>query len=179
MNNHFLSLSKWIVPIFIFTSVTIAEAQEDKAQRKSPPAEVHQTIGDLTITINYSQPAVRERKIWGGLVPYDKVWRTGANEATWFEVNRDVKIEGEQLPAGKYGLFTIPGEKEWIIIFNKVWDQWGSYKYDPDQDVIRVKVKPEKDEFTEILTFEIDDDGEVEMQWEKLEVDFKVTALNK
>ena len=81
--------------------------------------------------------------IWGDLVPYGKVWRTGANEATTFETDKDIMIKEQKLPAGKYALFTIPGETEWTWIFNSVWDQWGAYKYDESKDVLRVKSTPE------------------------------------
>ncbi|MEJ0056156.1 MAG: DUF2911 domain-containing protein [Bacteroidota bacterium] len=102
-----------------------AVAQEDKAARPSPPAQVSKKTSNATVTINYGQPSVKGRKIFGSLEPYGKVWRAGANEATTFEVDKDVKIEGQSLPAGKYGFFAIPDEKEWTIIFNKVPNQWG------------------------------------------------------
>jgi hypothetical protein len=160
---------------FLFLQSTTGFAQDDKSNRPSPPAQVSEEIGDATITINYSQPAVKDRTVWGELVPYGKVWRTGANEATTFEVSDDVEIEGETLPAGKYALFTIPGEDEWTIIFNKETNQWGSGKYDESKDALRVKVKPEKsDKMHERLTFQIEKDGEVELLWENLEVEFSV-----
>jgi len=146
--------------------------QEDKSTRPSPPAEAHAKIGDVPVSINYSSPAVKERVIWGDLVPYGKVWRTGANEATVFETAGDLMINGQKLPAGKYGMFSIPGEKEWTIIFNSVWDQWGAYKYDPSKDVLRIKASPAKsDAFNERLKFEITDHV-VSLLWENLKVSF-------
>src|SRR5690606_18967504 len=117
----------------------------------SPPATATETLKNGTVsTINYAQPAVNDRKIGDKIAPYGKVWRTGANAATQFEVSKDVKIHGSALPAGKYALFTIPGEKEWTIILNKTWDQWGAYKYDENQDALRFTVKAAKaKEFTE------------------------------
>ncbi len=158
----------------VLTTVT-ACAQNDKANRPSPPASAEQTTGDLNIKIDYSSPAVKEREIWGGLVPYDKVWRTGANEATTFEVNQDVTINGEALPAGKYALFTIPGEEEWAFLFNSVWDQWGAYRRDAEKDVLKVMAKPQMTEdMHERLEFKIEGEGTVTLMWEKLKVGFEV-----
>ena len=95
--------------------------------RPSPKATVSQTVGLTDITITYCRPGVKGRVIWGGLVPYDQVWRTGANEATTITFSDEVTIEGTKLPAGTYGLFTIPGKDEWTVIFNKGAKQWGAY----------------------------------------------------
>lgn len=146
------------------------QAQDNLATRPSPPAVVRGAIGDAAVVINYSQPAVKDRIIWGELVPYGKVWRTGANEATVFETNQDLMIAGQKLPAGKYGLFTIPGENEWTLIFNEVWDQWGAYKYDAEKDVLRVTAIPSKSPtFNERLVFEVSD-GNVVLRWEHLQL---------
>ena len=175
----YVSLQKIGILTTILTLVFTVNlfAQDDKSKRPSPPATASEKVGEATVTINYSQPSVKDREIWGGLVPYDKVWRTGANEATVFELSSDVKIEGEALKAGKYGLFTIPGEKEWTIIFNSVSEQWGSSSYDDSKDVLRVKVKSEKvSESTEKMTFTINADGDVTLKWEKLAVKFNVSG---
>ena len=112
--------------------------------------------------------------IWGGLVPYGKVWRTGANEATVFETSKDIVLSGQTLPAGKYALFTIPGENEWTVIFNSEWNQWGAFKYNKEKDVLRLNVRPDKStSFNERLKFEVIDD-EVVMYWENLKVGFPV-----
>ena len=100
-------------------------------------------INGATITIKYGSPSVKARQIWGALVPFNQVWRAGANEATTFETDKDLMIEGSQLPAGKYSFFVIPNEKECTIIFNKIAKQWGSGKYNEKEDQLRVKVKPE------------------------------------
>jgi hypothetical protein len=146
-----------------------------KDDRPSPPAEAKGSIGDLSIKINYCQPGVKGRKIWGELVPYGKVWRTGANEATTIEISRDCKVEGKMLKAGKYALFTIPGQNEWIVIFNSVPDQWGAYKYDESKDALRVSVKPAtSNQFSERLTFQVSGDnsgeGGVSLMWENLQI---------
>ncbi len=160
------------------------QAQEDKSKRPSPPARAEATIGDLKIAIDYSRPGVKGRTIWGMLVPYGRVWRTGANEATTFQVNQDVLIEGQRLPAGKYALFTIPGEKEWTVIFNKESNQWGAYNYDESKNALdTVKVPAGKaDQFTEQLSFDIEKtgpaSGAVHLKWENVAVSFNVDRAN-
>ncbi len=151
-----------------------ASAQQDKSKRPSPPAKVSQTLSSgAVISIDYSRPSVKGRSM-ATLTPAGKVWRTGANEATVFETSQDVKIEGQTLPAGKYSIYTIPGEKEWTLIFNKTWNQWGTI-YKADQDALRVNVKPGKtDTFTEMMLFTIDKGGKVSLAWADTQVDFKV-----
>jgi len=150
-----------------------------QAQRASPAATATGKVKDANITINYSSPAVKERKIWGDLVPYDKVWRAGANEATTITFDKDVKLEDKALAAGKYSLYAIPGEKEWTIIINSATGQWGINRdgtttEDPAKDVLRVKVKSEKSkEFNERLTYMVDKDG-FALYWENLKVPVKV-----
>jgi hypothetical protein len=145
------------------------------AQKPSPAATATGTVKGSTITINYSSPAVKSRKIWGELVPYDKVWRAGANEATLFTTSKDIKVEGKSLPAGKYSLYAIAGEKKWTIIFNSATGQWGinrdgSTTEDPAKDVIRVDVKPGKSaSFNERMIYVIDKKG-FSLQWENLKV---------
>jgi hypothetical protein len=148
--------------------------------RPSPKASIMQTVGLTDVTITYSRPSVQKREIWGKLVPYDKVWRTGANEATIFTVSGDVTINGAPLPKGTYSLHTIPGKDEWTLIFNKTADQWGSFSYDAAQDALRVKVKPEHAGFTEWMTFEIPEvtlknfSAKVLLRWENLAVPFTI-----
>ena len=150
-------------------------AQADKSKRPSPPAKVTETTGSgVVITIDYSQPAVKGREIGKDIAPYGKVWRTGANEATVFEVSKDVKVEGKALPAGKYGLYSIPGKDEWTLIFNKTWKQWGT-NYTEADDALRVNVKPTRaPAFTERMTFNVDKSGKVSLLWGNEEVDFTV-----
>jgi hypothetical protein len=150
-------------------------AQKDKSKRPSPPAVAEGTIDGVKVKIDYSQPSVKGRKIFGGLEKYGEVWRTGANEATVIEFDKAVKIEGKELPAGKYALFSIPGENEWTVIFNSVWETWGAYDYskNKDKDVLKVKVKPSKTDLTEKLTFTVGKDN-VTFKWENTAVSFKV-----
>ncbi|MDZ7845581.1 MAG: DUF2911 domain-containing protein [Owenweeksia sp.] len=159
-----------------FTTSTMLGQMNDKEERKSPPAEVTKKVGDATITINYSQPSMNDREIYGGLVPYGKVWRTGANEATTFETDRALMINGKKLPAGKYALFTIPGEKEWTIIFNSNSKQWGAYDYKAEDDVLRVKAKPVENDTTEKMTFIFTDDGVINLDWANTRVPFTVKS---
>lgn len=152
-------------------------APEDKSKRPSPPATTTASVGGVTVTINYSRPAAKGRKIFGELVPYGQVWRTGANEATTFEVDKPVTINGQPLPAGKYGLFTIPTATTWTVIFNKTAEQWGAFKYDDKQDALRVQVKPTKTaQPTEQFAISVDKAGKVTMRWENTSADFTVAA---
>ena len=150
-------------------------AQQDKSKRASPPETANGTVAGATITIDYSSPAVKGRKIWGDLVPYDKVWRLGANEATIFETSKDIMVEGKKLPAGKYSLYAIPGENEWTFIFNSKTGQWGinrdgSTTEDPANDVLRVTAKPAKSSsFNERMKIVVDKKGFI-VEWENLKV---------
>ncbi len=146
----------------------------------SPLATAFQKIGTTDVTIKYSSPGVKGREIWGGLVPYDELWRTGANAATWIEFSTDVKVAGSEVKAGKYGLFTIPGKDEWTVIINSVWDMSGTSKYKKEEDVLRFKVKPVKNHFHERMLFNITFDdptvSTVALEWENLKVPFKVES---
>jgi hypothetical protein len=167
---------KKLLLLSVIALVTIGvRAQDDKSKRPSPPAKVTETTSKgVTITVDYSQPAVKGREIGKEIAPYGQVWRTGANEATVFEVSKDVKVEGKTLPAGKYGLYSIPGKDEWVIIFNKTWKQWGT-NYTEKDDALRVKVKPGKaPSFTERMTFAVAKTGKVSLMWGNDEVDFSV-----
>jgi len=156
-------------------------------------ATVVQGIGPVRVTVDYSSPAVKDRRgtIWGGLVPYGLVkddfgngqplpWRAGANENTVFAVSHDVLIEGKPLPAGRYGLFMIAGPEEWTVIFSKNSESWGHYFYEVKDDALRVVVKPKKHEYREWLTFDFVcrkyNEAIVEMQWEDLAVGFTVSV---
>src|SRR5688500_6849368 len=150
-------------------------AQGDKASRPSPAATATGKVKDATITINYSSSAVKGRKIFGDMHPYGEVWRAGANEATLFETDKDIKVEGKTLPAGKYSLHAIPGEKEWTIIFNKQTGQWGVKRggvtsRDEAQDALTVQVKPKKTpNLVERLEYDVTDKG-FALRWENTEV---------
>lgn len=165
-------MKRFLLMIAVFATITAFGQQ-------SPPATATGTINGATITIKYSSPSVRGREIWGGLVPYDQVWRTGANQATTFETDKDIKVEGKTLAAGKYSLYTIPGKNEWVIIFNSATGQWGikqggATTEDPEKDVLRVNVKPGKSaSFNEQFTIKVES-KDVALLWENLEVKFKV-----
>jgi hypothetical protein len=161
--------------------ISSSKAQEDKSKRPSPPALVKQTLkSGATISIDYSQPTVHSEKpdrvIGKSLEPLPgQVWRTGANEATVFETDKDVKINGKLLPAGKYGLFSLSGADNWTIIFNKTWKQWGAFKYQEADDALRVQAKNEKaNPFAEKMTFTIDKKGLVTLLWGDNKVSFTV-----
>jgi Protein of unknown function (DUF2911) len=161
----------------ILFSATIVMAQ-DKSTRKSPPAKVSQTLkSGATISIDYSQPSLNGRVIGTDVEPKSgKVWRMGANEATVFETDKEVKIEGKELPAGKYSLFGLKEDDGFTLIFNKNWKIWGTaYDSNKDQDALRVKVKAKKaDSSKELLTYTIEKDGEVTLHWGDMEVEFEV-----
>jgi hypothetical protein len=147
-------------------------------------ASASQTLGEATqVIITYSRPAVKGRTILGDLVPYDTVWRTGANEATTISFTDDVLIEGKELSAGKYALFTIPAQKEWTLIFNKQSDQWGAFKYDSSQDALRITVKPEAAAHQEWMQFHFKKlngtSAVAVLQWNKLQVPFKIETQKK
>jgi len=155
----------------------VACGQQDKSKRPSPPAKADATLSNGTvISIDYSQPSVKGRTIGKDLEPMDgKVWRAGANEATVFEVSKDVKVEDKDLAAGKYGFFTINNGDEWTIIFNKTWNQWGAFNYKEADDALRVKVKADKaKDFSEKLTYTVEKNGKVTLLWGDKKVEFKV-----
>ena len=148
-----------------------------KVVRVSPKASITETIGLTDVTVSYSCPGVKGRKIWGDLVPYDKVWRAGANEATKITFSGDVWVEGKKLPAGSYGFFVIPREKSWTVIFNKVADQWGAFEYNESEDALRLNITPQSRNFQEWLSYTFSDlkvnahgknSGILNLNWEKV-----------
>ncbi len=149
---------------------------------KSPRKELVGKAGEVPVVINYGSPAVNERVIYGDLVPYNKVWRTGANEATRITFSDDVMVgeANKELPAGTYSLFTLPSSKEeWTIIFNRVADQWGAYDYEESADVLRVKCssKPAMKK-AERMDFALDG-NKIELMWDDLVVTFPVASATK
>ena len=166
---------------------------QDKDVRASLAASVSQTLGvDTMVTIDFSRPGVKGRKIWGELVPYgmapgnkyskDKPfpWRAGANEKTTIEFSSDVTVNGNALPAGKYSIAMIPSEDDWTVIFNKNSEGWGTYDYDESLDALRVTVTPEEAPFQEWLRFGFDDlagtSAVAFLHWEKLKVPFTIAV---
>lgn len=153
--------SMGISALLMLTVVITSFCQE----RASPPKKAEGTINGANITVNYSSPAVKGRTIFGELVPLGKVWRAGANEATTFETSKAIKVQGKELPAGKYSFFIIPNEGSSTFIFNKQTGQWGT-QYDQAQDALRVDVPSgQTSSLTENLVYEIQPDG-LEVKWE-------------
>ena len=176
----------------IMVLVSINSFGQGNQVRQSQKSSVTQYVGvDTQITINYSRPAVKDRVVWGNMVPYglaapDKYsngksfpWRAGANENTTIELNNDVSIEGNMLAAGKYSIHMIPSETDWIIIFNKNSNQWGSFSYDQSLDALRVTVTPTNGPFEEFLSYNfgnITDSSVIAfLHWEKLKVPFQIS----
>ena len=200
-----LKRSSVFFTVLCVLSFAVSALAQIPVPRPSQKASVMQRIGPTDITITYSRPGVKGRKIWGDplpeqtakakgeatldnqnerpkdavIVPYGHMWRTGANEATMFEVNSDVLINGQKLAAGSYSLHTIPNKDEWTIVFNGTANQWGSFNYDPAKDTLRVKAKPQMvADSQEWLAFSIDpvadDTAQVNLRWEKISVPFTV-----
>lgn len=141
----------------------------------SPLKQLSGSIEGVEVTVTYGSPAAKGRELWGELVPYDEVWRTGANEATTIEFSGDVMIEDQPLSAGKYSFFTIPGESDWTLIFNTVSDQWGAYQYEEAKDALRAKViSGPSAEASETLDFAMEG-NQITFMWGKLAVPFTVT----
>ncbi len=178
-----MQIKKSLLPLlFLLAGLGLTidlSAQDDPSKRKSPLKTAEATTTDgVTITINYGAPSVRGRKVFGGLEEFGKVWRTGANEATTLEIDKDVTVNGEALSAGKYALFTIPrDDKDWTVIFNEEAEQWGAYNYKESKDALRVMATPKMmDENQEQMVFEIAQDGTVTLKWAKTAVPFTVKA---
>jgi hypothetical protein len=151
------------------------------------PLSPHQTtmamIGDAHIHLDYSSPGVRGRTIFGDLIPYGELWRAGANDATWIETNRDLLINNQVLPAGKYGLFVVPNLDKWTIVINPRWDQHGIEKYQQEEDVLRVEVKPVLlTTVQEHLEYQVvqasDTSGLLNLSWDKFKVELPFTISN-
>jgi hypothetical protein len=169
---------------FIGLSSLSAYSQQAPAMpAASPAASVSQTFGLTKVDIIYSSPAVKGRQIWGGLVPYDSVWRTGANQITNIVFSTDVTVGGQKVKKGKYALLTIPSKNSWTIIINSDADQWGAYNYKKSLDIARFTVSPQMGDMKERLAFMIDPTSDstatVSLCWEKLKVGFTVMADTK
>ncbi|HJV91759.1 MAG TPA: DUF2911 domain-containing protein [Holophagaceae bacterium] len=146
--------------------------------RVSPAATLTQDLGISQIKLSYARPAVKGRKIWGEVVPFGQVWRTGANAATTLTFSHACKVAGKDVAAGTYALFAIPTGKAWTLILSKQAQLWGAYDYKQDQDVMRFEVKPEAAPHQEYLDYRIQvqdlDHAQVELAWEKLRIAFPV-----
>lgn len=157
---------------------TTTTAPPADTTKKSIPREMETTVGRATFKIKYHSPGVRERVIWGGLVPYEEVWVTGGHKATSLEVSGDFEVNNTKIPAGKYALFTIPGKETWTVILNKNWDQHLTDEYNAADDILRFQVKPVENLHTERLTYSIEKTGDTQanlaVAWEKIKIAFPI-----
>lgn len=186
---------KFYLLLLIIATAFSVTAQEQKKEevcynpnlvkdtaKKSIKSMAFAIVNGDSIKINYHSPGVRKRIIWGGLVPYDEVWVTGAHDATTLEMPKPFIVNGKEIPAGKYAFFTIPGKKEWTLIINKNWKQHLATEYDEKDDIIRIKVTPKKVNHTERLQYFIEtgkgNGGKVAVAWEKIRVEFPFDFKN-
>ena len=166
---------KKLIVLFVISTFTINFSIAQKT-RASPKETTNGKINQSDLTITYGAPYVKGRVIWGELVPFDKIWRAGANEATTFEFSKDVDIENQKLPAGKYSFFLIPNKEKCTIIFNNDFNQWGAYKYDIDKDQLRLDVKPLISSYqVEKLVYEIDQNN-ILIKWSNWVIKFDVKS---
>ena len=169
-----------VVALFVAVLSVFAAAQQDKSKRPSPPAQTQCKFSDgKTITVDYSSPRAKGRKIFGGLVPYGEVWRTGANEATTFVTNTNVSIEGKDIPAGSYTLFTLPEQDKWTLIISKHTGEWGiPYKYQ-SEELARIPMQVSKTSApVENFTINFEQGGDtctLQMSWENTQASVKVS----
>ena len=185
---------KFYLLLLIIATAFSVTAQEQKKEevcynpnlvkdtaKKSIKSMAFAIVNGDSIKINYHSPGVRKRIIWGGLVPYDEVWVTGAHDATTLEMSKPFIVNGKEIPAGKYAFFTIPGKKEWTLIINKNWKQHLATEYDEKDDINRIKVTPKKVNHTERLQYFIEtgksETGKVAVAWEKIRVEFDFRFL--
>lgn len=161
-------------------AVYLAAVAQAPAAPQSPAGSAGGAAGAAKIAIEYHRPSVRGREIWGGLVPYDQVWRLGANEATTISFSAPVKVDGKDVPAGTYALFAIPGKDKWTFIVNKNAKQWGAFKYQQSDDLLRFDVVPKAGNAVETMTFTVVSKApaaaSVEMEWAKVKTSFDVTG---
>ena len=173
----------FLVAALVATVGLAAQQTSLKPFQESPAASLTQTLGISTVKIDYHRPAVKGRKIWGGVVPMGEVWRTGANDATTITFSDPVKVGGKDLAAGTYSFFAIPGADTWTLIFNKTAKQWGAYDYKAADDALRLQAKPRYAPLAEYLTFDLGVAGpdklKAELTWEHLTVGFEVTVDSK
>lgn len=187
MNNKLLRFGLLLISSLCFIASLTAQtpaAPKLEFPAASPAATLKQRVGITDIEINYSRPSMKGRVIFGGLLPFDKVWRTGANNATKISFSTPVKLNGTDVAAGVYALFTIPGKEEWTVILNKVTGQWGAYAYDAKNDVARIKAKPIAMP-TAVESFSIgiadlrDASATIFLTWEKTHVPVSLTVDTK
>lgn len=173
--------------LLLFTLAAAAQSQAPQLQstfikipKASQRAVLTQRIALTDVTVTYHRPVASGRKVFGGIVPYGQVWRAGANDNTTIELSTDVKVEGQPLAKGVYGLHIIPTESEWTIIFSNNSTSWGSFYYDPKEDALRVKVKPAASESRDTLTYDFDElkpnSALLTLRWEKTAAPIRVSV---
>ena len=155
-------------------------AQETSHERSSRHDILVGSVGELEFEIHYGRPKARGRQLWGGLVPWGKVWRAGANEATTIQVSKNARVLGNDIPAGRYSLFVIPEKTQWTFILNRVADQWGSFLYDSAEDLCRFSVEteavdPDGPEHAEELTYSFEN-GQIYLAWGHLRAGFPIES---
>lgn len=167
-----------LAALLLALTVVAGASADVQLPQVSPAAAVMQEVGISRVKIHYHRPSVQGRKIWNALVPYGKVWRLGANEATVIEIPHEAKINGNKIASGKYSLFAIPNADSWTFIVNKISDQWGAFSYKQEQDVLRFQAKPEAAPHSEYFDIDIvpvsDRAMRVDVMWEKLRVPFTI-----
>jgi len=181
MNRRLLRLALFLS---ICASSVLLFAQQLKVPQASPHAVVEETLGVTSISVDYHRPSVNNRKIFGGLVPYDVLWRAGANQPTHITFSTPVKVEGQDVAAGTYSLFFIPGQQQWTLVLSNFTGGWGTYSYDQSEDLVRAKVTPQPVDMTERMAFTFDDAKDnssvnLAMRWEKTRVPVKIEADTK
>jgi hypothetical protein len=174
MKNRIFAALSWAAAAALLSGPPALGAQFE-APRVSQFGEVSQRVGVTEFAVSYSRPNVKGRQIWGGLVPYDTPWRTGANRATTFTTTDDVEVEGKKLPAGKYSIVTIPGKESWVVAFNTDPDLWFRTQYDEKKDALRVTVKPvaldmHVETFTILFRDVTPDSASLSLVWDRLRV---------
>ncbi len=183
-------MRRLLVPALLSLSMAVALPAQDKPApvrltplRVSPGSTLSQEIGISRIELSFARPAVKGRKIWGGLVPFGEVWRAGANAATVITFSHPAKVAGKEVPAGSYSFFAIPGEKTWTLILNRKAKQWGAYDYKKEEDLLRWEATPQTGPFLEYLDYRVlpvdAGSANVELGWEKLRVSFPVAFDTK
>lgn len=169
---------KALLALFALVSLAQPALADTRQIWDSPAASVSQTLGITDIDVKYHRPGVKGREIWGKLVPYDQVWRAGANEATTISFSTAVKVAGKSVPAGVYALFVLPAKDKWTFILSKQAQQWGAFTYQPAQDQARFEVTPATAPLREWLAFELEPQGKntvmAALQWEKLKASFPI-----
>ncbi len=185
MKLNFLAFKGLALAALLFSAPSLLAAQtlehpgrDNSAARVSPNASTSQTIGSVVVSVEYSRPSVKGRNVFGGLQKYGEVWRAGANEATTIVIPKDARIEGEDLAAGVYALFVVPGESEWKVLFNSQDEQWGHFDYDASMDVLAVTVTAREAEHEEMLSYSFEDVGAssatLVLHWSTTEIPVKI-----